>query len=177
MDGFVHSAFQRAFWLGVAAVTPDRDYSAPISLPTTDTRRRISAIDVLGVTLVLVVSTVSAQDGILSRTGQALDNVGRGIRNAVDTGVAQGQIDAEDREVLARVMRRVEWDKHLVGSMIQIEVQPRGKVLVRGSLASPIHKKRAAELVASTVGVGSGIDQLAVVREVKVIKATPAARC
>ena len=29
----------------------DRDYSAPISLPTTDTRRHISAIDVLGITL------------------------------------------------------------------------------------------------------------------------------
>ena len=128
------------------------------------------------ITLVLVVSNVFAQDGVLSRTGQALDNVGRGIRNAVDTGIAQGQIDAEDREVLARVMRRVEWDKHLVGSMIQIEVQPRGKVLLRGSVASPIHKKRAAELVASTVGVGSVIDQLAVVKEVKVIRATPSAR-
>jgi hyperosmotically inducible periplasmic protein len=128
------------------------------------------------ITLVLVVSTVSAQDGVLSRTGQALDNVGRGIRNAVDNGIAQGQIDAEDREVLNRVMRRVEWDKHLVGSTIRIEVQPGRTVVLRGSVASPIHKKRAAELVASTVGVGSVVDQLAVVKEVKVISATPSAR-
>ncbi len=92
-------------------------------------------------TLVLVVSTAFAQDGILSRTGQALDNVGRGIRNAVDTGIAQGQVDAEDREVLSRVMRRVEWDKHLVGSTIQIEVQPGRTVLLRGSVPSPVHKK------------------------------------
>lgn len=128
-------------------------------------------------TLVLVVSTAFAQDGILSRTGQALDNVGRGIRNAVDTGIAQGQVDAEDREVLSRVMRRVEWDKHLVGSTIQIEVQPGRTVLLRGSVPSPVHKKRTAELVASTVGVGSVIDQLAVVKEVKVIQqATPTAR-
>jgi hyperosmotically inducible periplasmic protein len=127
-------------------------------------------------TLVLVVSTASAQDGVLSRTGRALDDVGRGIRNAVDTGIAQGQIDAEDREVLNRVMRRVEWDKHLVGSTIRIEVQPGRTVVLRGSVASPVHKKRAAELVASTVGVGSVVDQLAVVKEVKVIPATPTAR-
>jgi hyperosmotically inducible protein len=127
-------------------------------------------------TLVLVVSTAFAQDGVLSRTGRALDDVGRGIRNAVDTGIAQGQIDAEDREVLNRVMRRVEWDKHLVGSTIRIEVQPGRTVVLRGSVASPVHKKRAAELVASTVGVGSVVDQLAVVKEVKVIPATPTAR-
>ena len=85
-------------------------------------------------------------------------------------------MDAEDREVLNRVMRRVEWDKHLVGSTIQIEVQPGRTVVLRGSVASAIHKKRAAELVASTVGVGSVVDQLAVVKEVKVIPATPTAR-
>jgi hypothetical protein len=127
-------------------------------------------------TLVLVVSTTFAQDGLLSKTGQALDNVGRGIKNAVDNGIAQGQVDAEDRVVLNRVMRRVEWDKHLVGSTIQIEVRPGRTVVLRGSVASPIHKKRAAELVASTVGVGGVIDQLAVVKEVKVLQAAPSAR-
>jgi hypothetical protein len=45
MDGVVHSSLPRAFWLGVAVATRGRDYSAPISLPTTDTRRRISAIE------------------------------------------------------------------------------------------------------------------------------------
>jgi hyperosmotically inducible protein len=128
------------------------------------------------VTLAVVGSAASAQDGILSRAGQALDNAGRGIRNAVDSGIAQGQIDAEDREVLNRVMRRVEWDKYLVGATIQIEVQPGRAVLLRGSVPSPVHKKRAAELVASTVGVATVIDQLAVVKEVKVIQTTPTAR-
>jgi hyperosmotically inducible periplasmic protein len=127
-------------------------------------------------TLTLMVSTAAAQDGILSRTGQALDNVGRGIKNAVDNEVARGQIDAEDREVLTRVMRRVEWDKHLVGSTIQFEVQPGRAVVLRGSVPSPVHKQRAVELVASTVGVTAVVDQLAVVKEVKVIQAKPAAR-
>jgi len=91
------------------------------------------------VTLALTVSSAaSAQEGILSRTGRALDNAGRGIRNAVETEVARGQIDAEDREVLNRVMRRVEWDKHLVGSTIQFEVQPGRTVILRGSVPSPV---------------------------------------
>jgi hypothetical protein len=41
---------------------------------------------------------------------------------------------------------------------------------------SPVHKQRAAELVASTVGVNSVVDQLAVVKDVKVIQAKPAVR-
>ena len=47
---------------------------------------------------------------------------GGNIRNAVDNEVARGQIDAQDREVLNRVTRRIEWDKQLVGSMIRFEV-------------------------------------------------------
>jgi hyperosmotically inducible periplasmic protein len=128
------------------------------------------------VTLALTACTASAQEGVLSRTGRALDNAGRGIRNAVETGVAQGQVDAEDREVLNRVTRRIEWDKHLAGSLIQFEVQPGRTVILRGSVPSPVHKQRAAELVASTVGVNSVVDQLAVVKEVKVIQAKPAVR-
>ena len=50
-------------------------------------------------------------------------------------------------EVLNRVMRRVEWDKYLVASTIQIEVQPGSIVILRGSVSSPVHKQRAAELV------------------------------
>jgi hyperosmotically inducible periplasmic protein len=130
----------------------------------------------LSFALALTVGTISAQEGILSRTGRALDNAGRGIRNAVETGVAQGQIDADEREVLNRVMRRVEWDKYLTGSAIQIVVQPGRVVTLRGSVASPVHKQRAADLVASTVGVGSVVDELAVVKAVKVIETKPAVR-
>src|SRR6201999_4365968 len=128
------------------------------------------------VTLTLAVSSASAQEGILSRTGQALDNAGRGIRNAVETEVARGQIDAEDREVLARVMRRVEWDKPLVGSTITVEVQPGRVVILRGSVPTALHKERAAALVLSTVGVASVVDELAVVKAAKVIQAKPAVR-
>ncbi len=126
-------------------------------------------------TLACTVSTASAQ-GILQRAGSGLDNIGRGIKNAVDGEVARQQINADDREVLTRVMRRIEWDAPLVGSTIQFEVRPGRIVVLRGSVPGPVHKQRAAALVASTLGVASVIDELAVVKEVKVIQGTPTVR-
>ena len=65
------------------------------------------------VTLALTASSAAAQEGVLSRTGQALDNAGRGIRNPIDTGIRPRPMDAEERDVLNRVMRRIEWDKYI----------------------------------------------------------------
>jgi hyperosmotically inducible protein len=123
--------------------------------------------------LVFTLSSAVAQDGVLSRTGRALDNAGRSIRNAVETEVARGQIDAQDREVLDRVVRRIQWDKHLIGSTIQFEVRPGRTVVLRGSVPTAVHKQRAAELVASTLGVATVVDELAVVKDVKVIESSP----
>ena len=128
------------------------------------------------VSVALGFSSASAQEGILSRTGRALDNAGRGIRNAVETEVARGQIDAEDREVVARVMNRIQWDKYLLTSTITLDVQPGRTVILRGSVPTAIHKQRAADIVASTVGVLSVVDELAVVKDVQVIKAVPTAK-
>jgi hypothetical protein len=135
--------------------------------------RSLAAFFTLALTLF---SAASAQEGILSRTGRALDNAGRGIRDAVENEVARGQIDAEDREVLSRVMRRVEWDKHLFTATITFEVKPGRTVILRGSVPTAVHKQRAAELVASTLGVGSVVDELAVVNDVQVIKPTTTAK-
>ena len=120
-----------------------------------------------------MVSAASAQDGILSRAGQALDNAGRNIRNAVDNEVARGQMDAHDREVLNRVVRRVEWDKQLLGSTIQYVVQPGGSVVLRGSVLNPALKLRVVDLVSNTIGVTTVVDELAIVKDVKVIKTKP----
>ena len=128
------------------------------------------------VTFALTMTTASAQEGVLSRTGRAIDNAGRGIRNAVETEVERGQVDANDREVLNRVIRRLQWDKPMAGATIQVQVQPGGVVYLRGSVRSPVHKQRAAALVESTVGVASVVDELAVVKEVKVIQAKPPTR-
>jgi hypothetical protein len=137
---------------------------------------RFFALSLSLVSVALAVSSASAQEGILSRTGRALDNAGRGIRNAVETEVARGQIDDEDREIVARVMSRVQWDKYLVTSTITLDVQPGRTVILRGSVPSPVHKQRAADMVASTVGVLRVVDELAVVKDVQVFKAVPTAK-
>ena len=128
------------------------------------------------VTIAVVSAATHAQDGPLRRAGQALDNAGKSIRYRVETEVARGQITAEEREVLARVTRRIEWDKQLVGSTMRLEARPGGEVVLRGSVLNDAVKRRAVDLVANTIGVMGVVDELAVVKEVKVIPAKPAAR-
>jgi hyperosmotically inducible periplasmic protein len=124
----------------------------------------------------LVSSAAFAQDGPLQRAGQALDNAGKNIRYRVESEIARGQVTAQEREVLGHVIRRIEWDKQFVGSTLQLEVQPGGAVVLRGSVRSGAAKLRAVDIVENTIGVTSVVDELAVVKEVKVIKATPTVR-
>jgi hyperosmotically inducible periplasmic protein len=128
------------------------------------------------VAIALVSSAAFAQEGPLRRAGQALDNAGKEIRYRVESEIARGQVTAQEREVLSRVSRRIEWDKQFVGSTLQLEVQPGGTVILRGSVRSDAVKLRAVDLVENTIGVTSVVDELAVVKEVKVIKAAPTAR-
>jgi hyperosmotically inducible protein len=121
-----------------------------------------------------LVSTVRAQDGPLNRVGRALDQTGKNIRATVEDGVARGQINAQERDVLNRVGKRIDWDKKMAGSTLRIEVQPGGVVILQGSVPSEAVKLRAVDLVENTTGVTSVVDQLAVVRSVKVIEAPPA---
>jgi hypothetical protein len=128
------------------------------------------------VAVALVSSVVFAQDGPLRRAGQALDNAGRNIRYRVETEIARGQAAVQDREVLNRVARRIEWDKQFLGSTMRIEVRPGGTVVLQGSVLNDAVKRRAVDMVQNTIGVSSVIDELAVVKEVKVINAKPAGR-
>ncbi len=117
-----------------------------------------------------------AQDGPIQRAGQALDNAGKNIRYKVESEIARGQITAQEREVLGRVMRRIEWDKRFVGSAIQLEARSSGTMILRGSVVNDSVKHDAVDLVANTIGVTTVVDELAVVKEVKVIKGKPDVR-
>lgn len=117
-----------------------------------------------------VTSFTMAQDGPLRRAGQALDNAGKSIRYRVETEVTRGQVLAQERNLLYRVMRRIEWDKQLVGSALQVESGQNGAIVLRGSVASEAAKRRAVDLVENTVGVTAVVDAMGVAREVKVIE-------
>ena len=108
--------------------------------------------------------------------GQALDRAGKNIRYRVETEVSRGQEAVQDREVLHRVARRIEWDKQFLGSTMRIEVQPGGRVILQGSVLNDAVKLRAVDVVGNTIGVTAVVDELAVVKDVKVIKAQPAGR-
>ncbi len=116
---------------------------------------------------VAVLSPMTHAQGPIQRAGQ---NIRRGVEN----GVARGQITAQERELLARVTDRIKWDKQLVSSTLQLVVQADGTVNVRGSVIDEAAKARAVDLVENTVGVTAVVDELAVVKDVKVIQARPA---
>jgi hypothetical protein len=123
--------------------------------------------------LALISTAALAQDGPLNRMGRAIDQTGKNIRSTVETEVARGQITAQERDILHRVGKRIEWDKQLAGSTLRLEVQPGGVVILQGSVLTPAARLRVVDLTENTTGVTSVVDQLAVVKEVKVI--TPAA--
>jgi hyperosmotically inducible protein len=127
-------------------------------------------------TLSVTVAAAFAQDGPIRRAGQALDRAGKNIRYRVETEVARGQEAVQDREVLHRVARRIEWDRQFLGSTMRIEVQPGGRVILQGSVTSDAVKLRAVDTVQNTIGVSSVVDELAVIKAVKVIPARPAGR-
>jgi hyperosmotically inducible protein len=124
--------------------------------------------------VLLTSPAVFAQDGPLQQAGRALDNAGKNIRARIENEVARGQVTAQERELLYRVTRRLEWDKQLVRSTVQIEAQSDGSIVVRGSVQNESAKRRAVDLVENTVGVTKVVDELAVVKEVKVIDAKAA---
>ena len=84
------------------------------------------------------------------------------------------QIRAQEKEVLNRVTQRIEWDKQLTGSMLQIEVQPGGSVLLKGSVPSESAKLRAIDLVENTTGVATVTDEVAISHGSRVIEAKSA---
>ncbi len=134
----------------------------------------IRSLSAVLLAVVVISPATFAQDGPLRRTGRALDNAGKNIRSRVENEVAREQINAQERDMLSRVVRRIDWDKQLVGSTMQVEARPGGAIVLRGSVLNDSAKRRAVDLVENTVGVTSVVDELAVVKDVKVIEATPA---
>jgi hypothetical protein len=102
-----------------------------------------------------------------------LDNAGKSVRARVEGEVARGEMISEERSVLGRVARRLEWDKKMAGSALRLEMGPDGAVVLRGSVLSEAAKLRAVDLTENTIGVASAIDTLAVAKEVQTIEGQP----
>lgn len=119
------------------------------------------------------VSTTARAQGVLNRAGEVLDDAGRSIRRGVENAVARGEATAQERGLIGLIGSRIRGDKRLAASSIQMEVRSDGAVTLRGSVRSAEAKALAGELVENTVGVTTVVDELAVVKEVKVIGVEP----
>ena len=123
--------------------------------------------------VVVPVATSLAQQGPIQRVGQALDNAGKNIRREVEGGVARAEMSVQERDLLARVYHRVHWDKTLVNTPLEFQVQADGTVILRGAVADEAAKKKAADLAINTVGVTKVVDEMVIAQNVII---TPAAR-
>ena len=116
------------------------------------------------------------QDGPLQSSGAVLDRAGENIRSRVETEVARGQVAARGTRRPEPRRCRIEWDKRFVGSTLQLESWcRRDGGPASGSVLNDQVKLRAVEIVENTIGVAAVVDELAVVKDVKIIKSRPAA--
>ena len=84
---------------------------------------------------------------------------------------ANRAIHAQEKEILRYVTQRMEFDKKLKGSTVTVEVQPGGVVVLSGSVLNETAKEWVIELTENTIGVRNVVDELAVVKAVKVYDA------
>ncbi len=116
---------------------------------------------------------IQQEPGAVERAAEKLDEAGRQIKESLGRGFGTAR-DAvreqfsrtrdrvNDMNVEARVYGRLHWDKLLTTSTLELTVEARGIVTLRGSVPNAKAKKRAVELAVDTVGVARVIDQLAV---------------
>lgn len=132
-------------------------------------RTRLVILGVLSVSAVGMAAGVvlAQQPGVAARAGQALDGVGRGIRqeaqavgNAFRRGFEGIRSEVNRMGVGSRVYSRIHWDKTLVGSRIEVHVIRGGTILLRGTVPDDVAKTRAVTLASETVDVTSVIDEL-----------------
>jgi len=127
-----------------------------------------------GLLAVAVLCPMTHAQGPIQRAGQALGNAGEKIRRGGENGGARGEINPPERGLPPPGTDRIKWDKQLVSSTLQLVVQADGTVNVRGSVIDEAAKARAVDLVENTIGVTAVVDELAVMKDVKVIQAKPA---
>jgi hypothetical protein len=123
----------------------------------------------------LTAAPAIAQLGVAERAGEALDNAGRTIRRGVENAIERGRAPIYDRQLLARVFGRIQWDKTLNGSTLDLEVRDEGTVILRGAVATPEAKDRAILLARDTIGVTQVVDELSVLPPARLIPGDGAA--
>lgn len=101
------------------------------------------------------------------------EGVGEQIGKKIDTGLSELKKDLQEgwehirqslneMGVQGRVYGRLHWDKSLEHASIDINIQNGDVVVLKGTVPTSQAKMKAETLANETIGVGSGINELAV---------------
>ena len=104
---------------------------------------------------------------------QAIDNAGKNIRYRVESEVARGQANAQSENCWAASCAELSGTSDLWVPRCNMKFGPAERWFC-GSVLNDAAKSKAVELIENTIGVTSVVDELAVVKAVKVIEAKPA---
>lgn len=107
--------------------------------------------------------------GIGAQVGEALDRTARvvmkrarGAQAEVEAAYNKAKAEIANFGVEARITGRLQWDKHLQGSQIEIEVDDKGVASLRGTVPDEAAKAKAMSLTRDTIGVREVVDELKV---------------
>jgi osmotically-inducible protein OsmY len=122
----------------------------------------------LGLTFVAAVACTSlAQQGVVGKAAEKLDDVGRGLRrgaseitDAIRKRFEAVRTDVNRMETHSRVYSRLHWDKALNSSRLEVLMLRDGTVLLRGQVPDTAAKVQAVALARDTFGVSAVVDEL-----------------
>ena len=106
-----------------------------------------------------------AQQGIGERLGQQLDEGLDRLGSELREGWASLRQTVDRMGVQGRVYSRLRWDKQIATAEIDIETQPEGVVVLRGTLSDEAAKQKAVQLAGDTGGVNRVVDELTVIEK------------
>ena len=112
----------------------------------------------LSVLTAATVMQAPAQEGL----GERIDRGVSRLRSELREEWATIRQSVERLGVQGRVFSRLRWDKELQRSQIDIDVQNREVVVLRGTVSSATAKQKAVQLARDTVGVEEVVDELQV---------------
>ncbi len=124
-----------------------------------------------------VVKTYAQQEGVATKAGEKIDELGRAIKDEIQTaeddvrdgltktgetireGFQKTRAAVHGMGLVPRIYGRLHWDKHLSKSHFVLTAEG-GSITVRGIVPDESSRTRAITLIKDTVGVTHVIDQL-----------------
>ncbi|WP_435017826.1 BON domain-containing protein [Tundrisphaera sp. TA3] len=130
-------------------------------------RRTVPAVAVA--TLAFAWAGHAQEPGVGQKAGEKLDATIQDIKgglnkagSAIKDRFAQAKTSASNLGVEARIYSRLQWDKSLADSLIELTSEEAGVFILSGQVADEAARQRAVNLAETTVGVTRVDDRLSI---------------